>query len=72
MPGETQSIQELVPGLDGEVATMATSPKQAVVVWVTGRATTVMRSFLLKTSPYNQKLRGIETECVEGGETQRL
>lgn len=34
VPGESQSLQELVPGLDGEVAAVAVGSKQAVVVCV--------------------------------------
>lgn len=33
VPGESQSLQELVPGLDGEVAAVAGGPEQVVVVW---------------------------------------
>lgn len=32
MPGESQSIQELIPRLDGEVTPVAVGPKQVVVV----------------------------------------
>lgn len=32
VPGEAQGLQELVPGLDGEVAAVAVGSKQAVVV----------------------------------------
>lgn len=35
VPGEAQSLQELVPGLDGEVAAVAVGPKQVVVVLFT-------------------------------------
>lgn len=35
MPGESQSIQELIPCLDGEVTPMAVGPKQVVVVLFT-------------------------------------
>lgn len=34
MPGESESLQELVPCLDGEVTAVAVGPKQTVVVWV--------------------------------------
>lgn len=32
MPGKTQRLQELVSGLNGEVAAMAVGPKHGVVV----------------------------------------
>lgn len=35
MPGESQSIQELIPCLDGEVAAVAVGAKQVVVVFFT-------------------------------------
>lgn len=35
MPGESQSLQELIPGLDGEVAAVAVGPKHGVVVFFT-------------------------------------
>lgn len=34
VPGEPQSLQELVPGLDGEIAAVAVGPKQVVEVCV--------------------------------------
>lgn len=34
MPGESKSLQELVPSFDGEVTAVAVGPKQLVVVWV--------------------------------------
>lgn len=39
VPGEPQGLQELVPGLDGEIAAVAVGPKQVVEVCVSGRET---------------------------------
>lgn len=40
MPGEPQSLQELVPCLDREVTAVAVGPKQSVVVCVVGASAT--------------------------------
>lgn len=42
MPGESQSIQELIPCLDGEVTPVAVGPKQVVVVWLSNALKTFM------------------------------